>query len=83
LVEIEYFIALWITLPQLEGVKVYLIVYATFIKNFYWRCPLIKETEKVTNHDVKAVEQFFIKEAFEKIILNTKNSSILVLLLKI
>jgi adenylosuccinate lyase len=27
--------------------------------------PLIKETEKVTNHDVKAVVSTFIKEAFE------------------
>jgi adenylosuccinate lyase len=58
LVEIEYFIALC-EVPCLnlqEYIQIYLKVYATFIKTFYGRCALIKETEKVTNHDVKAVE---------------------------
>ncbi|MGV6846070.1 MAG: adenylosuccinate lyase [Lutibacter sp.] len=66
-VEIEYFIALTeIPLPQLKD----------FPKNFYEKLRLIyqefstqdalkiKEIEKVTNHDVKAVE-YFIKEKFD------------------
>jgi adenylosuccinate lyase len=35
-------------------------IYKSFTEDALW----IKETEKVTNHDVKAVE-YFIKEAFE------------------
>jgi hypothetical protein len=37
-------------------------IYKNFSTNALW----IKETEKVTNHDVKAVE-YFIKDAFEKL----------------
>jgi len=73
LVEIEYFIALCeIPLPQLAG----------FPKDQYG--PLraiaaefsgedaqhVKDIEKVTNHDVKAVE-YFLKEAFEKLGIET------------
>jgi adenylosuccinate lyase len=48
-------------------------IYKNFSEDALW----IKETEKVTNHDVKAVE-YFIKDAFEKLAcLNTKSSSIL------
>jgi adenylosuccinate lyase len=68
LVEIEYFIALCeIPLPQLATVDPNLFeslrdIYRNFTtEDALW----IKETEKVTNHDVKAVE-YFIKDAFEK-----------------
>jgi adenylosuccinate lyase len=67
LVEVEYFIALCeLPLPQLESVDVK--KYADLrdlYKNFSTEDALwIKETEKTTNHDVKAVE-YFIKEKFE------------------
>lgn len=69
LVEIEYFIELCsLPLPQLEGVseskfeglrKIY--------KNFTAQdAAEIKEIEKTTNHDVKAVE-YFIKKKFDKL----------------
>ena len=68
-VEIEYFIALCeIPLPQLEGVdkSVYPKLRA-IIDNFSEANALeIKETEKVTNHDVKAVE-YFIKARFDEL----------------
>jgi adenylosuccinate lyase len=67
LVEIEYFIALCeIPLPQLTSVNADLFESLRNIyKNFSTEDALwIKETEKVTNHDVKAVE-YFIKEKFE------------------
>ena len=69
LVEIEYFIALCeIPLPQLKSVNPNLFESLRNIyKNFSTEDALwIKETEKVTNHDVKAVE-YFIKDAFEKL----------------
>ena len=69
LVEIEYFIALCaVPLPQLQGVKADLFdTLRNIYKNFSTEDALwIKETEKVTNHDVKAVE-YFIKDAFEKL----------------
>jgi adenylosuccinate lyase len=67
LVEIEYFIALCeLPLPQLENVNA-----TTFeqLRNIYRNFSLedaqaVKETEKVTNHDVKAVE-YFIKDKIE------------------
>jgi adenylosuccinate lyase len=69
LVEIEYFIALCeVPLPQLKNVNPNLFDGLRAIyKNFSTEDALwIKETEKVTNHDVKAVE-YFIKDAFEKL----------------
>jgi len=67
-VEIEYFIALCeIPLPQLQGVSPSLFpamrkIYRDFgLEEAYE----IKATEKITNHDVKAVE-YFIKERFRK-----------------
>lgn len=69
LVEIEYFITLCeLPLPQLKEVDSNLFESLRDIyKNFSTQDALwIKETEKVTNHDVKAVE-YFIKEAFEKL----------------
>jgi adenylosuccinate lyase len=68
-IEIEYFIALCeVPLPQLQGVQTELFSkLRTIYKDFSTEDALwIKETEKVTNHDVKAVE-YFIKEAFEKV----------------
>ena len=69
LVEIEYFISLCeLPLPQLTGVSSTLFddlrnIYKNFTTNdALW----IKETEKTTNHDVKAVE-YFIKDQFEKL----------------
>jgi adenylosuccinate lyase len=67
-VEIEYFIALCaIPLPQLVGVHPSLF---PAMRKIYQEFTLkdaseIKATEKVTNHDVKAVE-YFIKERFKK-----------------
>ena len=68
-VEIEYFIALCeLPLPQLKGVDESLFptfrkIYSDFTVEDAMR---IKEIEKVTNHDVKAVE-YFIKERFDAI----------------
>ena len=60
-VEIEYFIALCeLPLPQLEGVdKTSYPRIREIYKNFTLENALrVKEIEKVTNHDVKAVEYF-------------------------
>ena len=67
LIEVEYFIALCeLPLPQLSGVdKVVFPALRDMYENFSTKDALwIKETEKTTNHDVKAVE-YFIKEKFE------------------
>ena len=67
LVEIEYFIALCeLPLPQLEAVDHSLFeqlraIYTSFSSD---DAIAIKDIEKVTNHDVKAVE-YFIKEKFD------------------
>ena len=66
-IEVEYFIALCeLPLPQLKGIQV-----GAFesLRNLYLNftsedAQVIKETEKVTNHDVKAVE-YFIKNKFD------------------
>lgn len=69
LVEIEYFIALCeLPLPQLTGVNKNLYgalreIYTNFTAEDALQ---IKEIEKTTNHDVKAVE-YFIKAAFDKL----------------
>ncbi|MET0759390.1 MAG: adenylosuccinate lyase [Flavobacterium sp.] len=69
LVEIEYFIALCqVPLPQLKGINSDLFedlrnIYAEFSTA---DAQAIKEIEKTTNHDVKAVE-YFIKTAFDKL----------------
>ncbi|WP_027138767.1 adenylosuccinate lyase [Gaetbulibacter saemankumensis] len=67
LVEIEYFIALCeMPLPQLENVdhSIFDALKAIY-KNFSSEdAQAIKDIEKVTNHDVKAVE-YFIKEKFD------------------
>ncbi len=67
LVEIEYFIALCeAEIPQLSTVDATLFdslrsIYQNFSSEDAQK---IKDTEKVTNHDVKAVE-YFIKDQFE------------------
>ncbi len=69
LVEVEYFIALCeLPLPQLTGVNKNLFGdLRNIYENFSTEDALtIKETEKTTNHDVKAVE-YFIKDAFDKL----------------
>lgn len=69
LVEVEYFIALCeLPLPQLQAITPakYPEIRAV-VTNFSEQDALtIKETEKVTNHDVKAVE-YFLKEKFDEI----------------
>ncbi|MBQ4381077.1 MAG: adenylosuccinate lyase [Bacteroidaceae bacterium] len=68
-VEIEYFIALCeLPLPQLNGFDTNLFptlrkIYTDFSEADAQR---VKDIEKVTNHDVKAVE-YFIKEQLDKI----------------
>ena len=69
LVEIEYFIALCeIPLPQLKGIDTSVFeklgaIYTAFSTE---DAQAIKDIEKVTNHDVKAVE-YFIKEKFDQL----------------
>ena len=78
-VEIEYFITLCeLPLPQLASFDQSLFerlrdIYRNFNENDAQR---VKDIEKVTNHDVKAVE-YFIKEEFDKIkrLYNYKSSS--------
>jgi len=68
-VEIEYFIALCeIPLPQLQSFDTSIF---DSLRNIYLNfstenAQAIKDIEKVTNHDVKAVE-YFIKEEFDKL----------------
>lgn len=69
LVEVEYFIALCeIPLPQLEGVDptVFPDLRAMYLNFSTADAQRIKDIEKTTNHDVKAVE-YFIKEKFDAI----------------
>lgn len=67
LVEVEYFISLCeLPLPQLKGIQVGVF---ESLRNLYLNftsedAKVIKETEKITNHDVKAVE-YFIKDKFD------------------
>ncbi len=67
-VEVEYFIALCeIPLPQLSGFPTHAFsalrkITANFSEE---NAAKIKDTEKITNHDVKAVE-YFLKEKFDE-----------------
>ncbi len=68
-VEVEYFIALCeIPLPQLKGVSEdYFPKIRAIVDNFSEQdAEAIKEIEKTTNHDVKAVE-YFLKEKFDQL----------------
>jgi len=68
-VEVEYFIALCeLPLPQLKDVSADVF---PELRKIYWDLSeadalSIKDLEKTTNHDVKAVE-YFIKNAFDKL----------------
>src|SRR5574344_728220 len=68
-VEVEYFIALCeLPLPQLKSINSNLFkdlrdIYKNFSES---DAQAIKDIEKVTNHDVKAVE-YFLKEKFDKL----------------
>jgi adenylosuccinate lyase len=68
-VEVEYFIALCeLPLPQLKEVSSDIF---PELRKIYWELTeadalSIKELEKTTNHDVKAVE-YFIKNAFDRL----------------
>ncbi|NHN24867.1 adenylosuccinate lyase [Flavobacterium jejuense] len=67
LIEVEYFIALCeLPLPQLTDVdaKVFVPLREMYTKFSTEDALWIKETEKTTNHDVKAVE-YFIKSKFD------------------
>jgi len=78
LVEVEYFIALYEEkLPQLKDVdtnnfKKLRELYQNFTP---LDAQAIKEIEKITNHDVKAVE-YFLKEEFEKLGMETSKEFI-------
>lgn len=66
-VEIEYFIALVeLDLPQLSNFdrSLFSKLRSLYLEFTVQDAIIIKETEKVTNHDVKAVE-YFIKEKFD------------------
>ncbi|WP_026945312.1 adenylosuccinate lyase [Algoriphagus marincola] len=68
-VEVEYFIALCeLPLPQLADFDTDLFAaLRNIVKNFSLEdAEEIKETEKVTNHDVKAVE-YFLKKKFDEL----------------
>ncbi len=73
LVEVEYFIALCkIPLPQLKGFNTKMF---PKLRNIYERygqddALRVKEIEKQTNHDVKAIE-YFLKEQFDLLGLET------------
>lgn len=69
LVEIEYFISLCCyKIPQLSGVdkSVFPKLKAIYQNFSIADAQKIKDTEKVTNHDVKAVE-YFIKDKFDEL----------------
>ncbi len=72
-IEIEYFIALCqVPLPQLKEVNHRIFddlrkIYQNFTEN---DAQSIKDIEKITNHDVKAVE-YFLKEKFDVLELST------------
>src|SRR5512133_3469679 len=68
-VEIEYFIALCeLPLPQLKDFdKIRFPELRKIVASFSQKDALkIKDTEKITNHDVKAVE-YFIKNRFDEL----------------
>jgi adenylosuccinate lyase len=67
-VEIEYLIALSATVQELEDFPVHMLadmrrIYKNFSEGHAME---IKEIEKITNHDVKAVE-YFIKKQFDRL----------------
>lgn len=78
LVEVEYFIALCeLPLPQLKDFdkKLYPALRNIYSKFTEADAQKIKDTEKITNHDVKAVE-YFIKEKFDTLQLTSQKEFI-------
>lgn len=78
LVEVEYFIALCeLPLPQLKNFdkKLYPALRDIYVKFTEADAQKIKDTEKITNHDVKAVE-YFIKEKFDTLQLTSQKEFI-------
>ena len=78
LVEIEYFIALCeLPLPQLKNFDktLYSSLRSCYINFTEADAQKIKDIEKVTNHDVKAVE-YFIKEKFDALKLTSQKEFI-------
>lgn len=78
LVEIECFIALCeLPLPQLKGFdkKIYSELRSIYVNFSEADAQKIKDIEKVTNHDVKAVE-YFIKEKFDGLNLTSQKEFI-------
>lgn len=68
-VEIEYFIALCeLPLPQLNNIekKVFPVLRSIYTSFSVADAQKVKDTENITNHDVKAVE-YFIKDKFDAI----------------
>ena len=68
-VEVEYFIALCkLPLPQLEGVdhSIFPALRAIYTDFAQADALAIKEIERTTNHDVKAVE-YFLKQEFDRL----------------
>lgn len=68
-VEVEYFIALCeLPLPQLKSLdQSFFPILRSLVTNFNLEdAQNIKDTEKITNHDVKAVE-YFLKSNFDKL----------------
>ncbi|HHU25403.1 MAG TPA: adenylosuccinate lyase [Bacteroidales bacterium] len=68
-VEVEYFIALWEAgIPSLSGMKeeVYEQLRSLYTNFSVTDAERVKEIERVTNHDVKAVE-YFLKERFDEL----------------
>lgn len=77
-VEVEYFIALCeLPLPQLKGVdkKVFPKLRAIYTGFTTEDAQAIKDIEKTTNHDVKAVE-YFLKEKFDALKLSQQKEFI-------
>src|ERR1035437_5670441 len=69
LVEVEYFIALCkIPLPPLKGISsgIFPELRAIYIQFKETDAIRVKEIEKITNHDVKAIE-YFLQEKFEEL----------------
>ncbi|MGB3947729.1 MAG: adenylosuccinate lyase [Bacteroidia bacterium] len=78
LVEVEYFIALCdLPLPQLAGFdkSLYPLLRSIYLNFSEADANQIKQIEKVTNHDVKAVE-YFLKEKFDALNLSTQKEFI-------
>jgi adenylosuccinate lyase len=78
LVEVEYFIALCeLPLPQLAGFdkSLYASLRSIYLNFSEADATQIKQIEKVTNHDVKAVE-YFLKEKFDTLNLATQKEFI-------